>query len=206
MPSMLAQEEMLERMRDILGEDFLVLKAVAYQLEEDFDTGEARITCKVINVSENNEVLSIKGQATGLVDACFNGMLDTFAEQYPSLRTISFNDFEVKGLMSTGDGASSNAEGEVSLTVLSSEDMAFTFKAQSRSIGRASVDATVAAVSYFINSERAFIRTYNSLQHYRQTGRPELVTKYQLLLGQMVQNTSYTEVIEQIKASELNKA
>ena len=57
--------------------------------------------------------------------------------------------------------------------------------------------------SYFVNSEKAFIRIYNLLQHHRADGRTDLVTKYQLLLGQMVQNTSYTEVIEQIKAQEL---
>lgn len=197
------REEMLDKMRDILGEDFLVLKAVAYQLEEDFETGTARLMCKLIQEGPDTQPLMIEGEGAGLVDACFHGLLGSFAEHHPSLRSISFKDFTVKGLMSTGDGASSNAEGQVELTVLSSENIAFTFQAQSRSVGRASVDATIKAVSYFVNSERAFIRIYNVLNHYRKEGRADLVTKYQLLLGQMVQNTSYTEVIDQIKANEL---
>ncbi len=203
MPTQYEQEEMLERMRDILGEDFMVLKAVAYHLEEDFDTGQAHIRCKLINISNDNEVMNVEGSGSGLVDACFHGLLARFAEHHPSLRSISFKDFEVKGLMSTGNEDKANAEAQVELTVLSSEQIEFPFQAQSRSIGRASVDTTVKAVSYFVNSERAFIRIYNHLQHYRKANRPELVTKYQLLLGQMVQNTSYTEVIEQIKNNEL---
>lgn len=193
------QVEMLEKMRDILGDDFLVLKALAYQLDEDFDTGQSHIRLKVVNESNKNTVLVFEGEGAGLVDACFHGLLAAFAEQYPSLKSITFQDFSVKGIMTTGDASHSNAEAQVDLRVLSSEQHEFSFSAQSLSVGRASVDATLQAVSYFVNSEQSFIRTYNLLKHHRHDNRPDLVTKYQLLLGQMVQNTSYTEVIEQIK-------
>ncbi len=197
------QEEMAEKMRDILGDKLLVLQAIAYQLDEDFDTNVARIKLKLVDVNDKNRVVVVEGQGAGLVDACFNGLLGAFADEHPSIKSISFRNFTVKGLMSTGDTRRANADAEVELTVLSSENIEFRFTARSTSVGRASVGATLQAVSYFVNSERAFIHVYKVLQHYRSEGRPELVTKYQLLLAQMVQNTSYTEVIDKIKASEL---
>ncbi len=197
------QSDMLEKMRDVLGEEYVVLKIVGYQLDEDFETSVARIHCKLVEESTHN-VTTIEGKGSGLVDACFHGLMGTLAETYPSLRTITFQDFLVKGIMATGEAtALADAEAQVELTVASTEGYTFTFCATSRSLGRASIEATLQAVSYFVNSEKAFIRIYNILKHYREKGRTDLVTKYQLLLSQMVQNTSYTEVIEQIKTHEL---
>lgn len=204
MPMTHKKDEMLQKMRDILGEGFVVIQPVAYRLEEEFDTGTATIYCTLSSSDRPGEVLNIEGRGTGLVDACFHGLMDQLAPQFPSLRTISFKEFSVRGLMaSREDEQGSDAEAEVTLGVLSSEGYEFAFTARSRSLGRASVEATLAAVSYFVNSEKAFIRIYNLLDHYRSDGRTDLVTKYQLLLGQMVQNTSYTDVIAQIKAKEL---
>ena len=198
------KNEMLEKMRDILGEGFVSIRPVAYRLEEEFDTGAASIHCRLVSSDRPGEVLNIEGRGTGLVDACIHGLMDHLAPQFPSLRTIRFKDFNVRGLMaSREDEQGSDAEAEVTLSVLSSEGYEFSFTARSRSLGRASVEATLEAVTYFVNSEKAFIRIYTLLDHYRSEGRTDLVTKYQLLLGQMVQNTSYTEVIAQIKAKEL---
>jgi hypothetical protein len=195
--------EILDKMRDILGEEYVTLKILSYRLEEDLETEHARISCQLVNGTQPQAVRQVEGEGRGLLDACFHSLLNSLAEEYPSLKTISFKDFSVKGLMSTRDEDSgSDAEAEVALTVLSTEGHDFTFTTTSRSIARASVEVTLEAINYFINSEKAFIQTYRYLQHYRAEGRTDLVTKYQLLLGQMVQNTSYTEVIDQIKAEE----
>ncbi|MEL6177626.1 MAG: alpha-isopropylmalate synthase regulatory domain-containing protein [Myxococcota bacterium] len=199
------QDEMLAKVRDILADDFLVLSISSYQLSEDFDSGVARLTCSVSNAVTEQTLFTVESEGTGIIDALFNGLKAKLAPQYSSLNSISFNDFSVQGIMSTSNAASgSDAEGQVELSVLSSEEHTFRFTATSRSISRASVEATLKAVGYFVNSERAFIQVYNILQHYRQESRTDLVTKYQLLLGQMVEISSYTEVIQQIKQKELN--
>jgi hypothetical protein len=199
------QQEMLTKMRDILGDNFTTLRIVSYHLQEDFETDISRITCKLVDESRKDQpVTTIEGQGHGIVDSCFHAMLGALEAQYPSLSTISFKDFSVRGLMATrGERSGADAKAEVTLTVASSEGYDFDFTATSRSLGRAAIDATVQALNYFVNSEKAFIQIYRSLQHYRSTGRPDLVTKYQLLLGEMVQNTSYTQVIDQIRAQEL---
>lgn len=200
------QQDMLARMRDILGERYIVLQALSYELREDFESGNAEITCTVSNKTTGNDLLTVQGRGTGLIDALFHGLRNEFAKRWPSLDTIQFHDFAVRGIMSTRtDNSGSDAEAQVTLTVVSSEHVEFTFTSTSRSIGRASVDATLQAVGYFLNSEKAFIEIYNILQHYRKEGRVDLVTKYQLLLSQMVENTSYTEVIQQIRTRELSR-
>lgn len=203
MPMQQRREEILDRMRDILGEEYVTLKILSYKLEEDLESEHARITCQLVNGTQPQELRQIEGEGRGLLDACFQSLLNALAGQYASLKTISFKDFSIKGLMSTRDVTSgSDAKAEVALTVESTEGHEFTFTSTSRSIARASVEVTLEAINYFVNSEKAFIQTYRYLQHYRAEGRTDLVTKYQLLLGQMVQNTSYTEVIDQIKAEE----
>ena len=196
------QADMLAKFRDILGENFTVLSLPSDRLEEDFESSSAKIACRV---DHNGESFAIESTGTGLVDALFNGLKTRLATDFPSLNTIGFHDFSVKGIMSTRtEAAGSDAEAEVSLSVVSSEGVMFRFNATSRSTGRASVDATLQAVAFFVNSEKAFIEIYNILQHYRNAGRADLVTKYQDMRADMVGNTSYTEVIQQIKQRELD--
>lgn len=202
------QQEMLSRMRDVLGEKFLTFSALSYAIREDFETEQADISCTLTigGGPPQPEVIEVHGRGTGLVDALFHGLKDRLAQQYPSLNSIQFSKFSVDGIMSTRqDQSGSDAEAQVTLTVLSSELVEFNFASTSRSVARASVDAVLQAVAYFVNSERTFIEIYNILQHYRRENRVDLVTKYQIMLGQMVENTSYTEVIHQIRSKELKR-
>jgi len=197
------KDEMLAKMREILGDKFIVLTAAGYQVEESFDTNTTTITCP-IKVGSTDEEITVHGEGSGILDAFFQGIKDALAQDYRSLESIEFHDFTVKGMMATRTAAAgSDAEALVELTVLSSEGVEFTFSATSRSITRASLAVTMQAVGYFVNSEKTFIEIYNILEHYRSKGRIDLVTKYQLLLTEMVRNTSYTEVIRQITDKEL---
>jgi hypothetical protein len=63
--------------------------------------------------------------------------------------------------------------------------------------------ATVAGVEYFVNSERTFVRLQEILEHYRKEGRAELVQKYTSLMSEVVENTSYSEVVERIRRQSL---
>ena len=59
--------------------------------------------------------------------------------------------------------------------------------------------AVIAAVEYFVNAERAFITLYRSRQDARERNRDDLVTRYTEELAEVVESTSYAEVIETIK-------
>ncbi len=45
------------------------------------------------------------------------------------------------------------------------------------------------------------MRLHEILEHYRSEGRTDLVDKYTELMSRVVENTSYSEVVERIKAT-----
>ena len=50
-----------------------------------------------------------------------------------------------------------------------------------------------------MNSERAFIECFRALKSGREQRRQDLVERYTALMAELVKNTSYSEVIEQIR-------
>ena len=197
------QQEALALMREVLQEDLLQLHAESYKLEESLTDNNCDVFLSVRN-PHSGEVFQIEGSGVGLVDAVFRGLKARLSRDYQSLESIEFAAFEVKGIMSSGHEAATDAEARVEIGVRNSSDRIFHFDAQSRSIGKACIDGILRTVEYFVNSELAFVRMYKARSHYESEGRMELVTKYTAMMAQMVENTSYSEVIEQIKKEALS--
>ena len=84
-----------------------------------------------------------------------------------------------------------------------SEGNLFEFERQGRSLVATAVLVVVEALEHFVNSERAFISVYKALQDARERGRSDLVQTYTAQLTELVRTTSYTQVIERIKAETL---
>ncbi len=194
---------MLGITREVLGDDWMHLEVVGYDLHEDFDRESTRIACKIRD-NKTQEVKVIEGSGVGLIDAFFHALLDRLAVRYPSLETISIDKFAVTAKI--GSGVNSNqldALATVALGIRNSNGRHFEFTHESRSVTRSGIEAALRAAEYFVNSERAFIEAYTALKSARETGRQDLIGRYTGLLAQLVKNTSYSEVIEQI-SSELD--
>jgi hypothetical protein len=191
------QERALALMKEVLKERFLDLSMVSYELREEFDAGDARIVCRVRD-SRTGETQVIEGHGVGIIDAFFHGLKARLAGQYKSLETIRFSGFAVKGKMDTGrDPASSDALAEVTLGIHNSYGREFAFTHASRSVLRSGLEATLSAAEYFVNSEVAFLTLHDALQDARAKHREDLVTTYTSRLALLVENTSYSEVLEQ---------
>jgi hypothetical protein len=191
------QERALALVKEVLKERFLDLSMVSYELREDFDAGDARIVCRVRD-SHTGETQVIEGHGVGIIDAFFHGLKARLAGQYKSLETIRFSGFAVKGKMDTGrDPASSDALAEVTLGIRNSYGREFAFTHSSRSVLRSGLEATLSAAEYFVNSEVAFLALHGALQDARAKHREDLVTTYTAKLAMLVENTSYSEVLEQ---------
>jgi hypothetical protein len=190
------QHQILELMKEILKERFLHLEVLAYDLHENFETGDSRISCQVKD-HQSGEVLGIVGQGAGVLDAFFHGIKDRLAKSFPSLNTIRFSTFELRGEMETGRDQGTDAEAQVALGIKNSYGQEFEFHHSSRSILRSGIEATLDAVEYFVNSERAFLTVHTALQDARRKQRSDLVERYTNTLAILVENTSYSEVIEQ---------
>jgi hypothetical protein len=195
------QQQALEQMRSVLGTEFLTLQVVDYELRERFGEEHCQIICNVIE-SPGDRRFEVNGRGVGMVDAFFSALSSRYQGEHPSLETIKFTRFEVRGLM--GDASekrASDAKAEAFVGVTNSSGVEFEFVAVSKSVSQSSIEAVVEAVEYFVNSERAYVRIYNAIQHYRENRRPELVEKYTHLLADMVCNTSYSSAVERLKKS-----
>lgn len=194
----LDQEKMLGLMREILQEDYLELVVEAYTLEERLAEGRSRIRCEMKN--KKGETVEVAGEGVGTIDAVFDAMRTYLAEDYRSLNSIRFSQFGIKGLISSqGDQESSKAEAQATVGIVNSEGREFIFQTKEHSVSRAGIQATVNATEYFVNSERTYVRLHEILNHYKKEGRTDLVEKYTDLMTQVVQNTSYSEVVERIR-------
>ena len=196
----LDQEKMRSLMKEILQEDFIELEVDGYTLEEDFGEENCRIHCRMKSL--DGEQIEVSGEGVGTIDALFAALRSQLAEDYPSLKSISFSEFTIRGLLSSdGDEQSTKAEAEATVGIVNSEGREFVFQSKEPSVSRAGVRATVEAAEYFVNSECTYVRLHEILEHYRSEGRTDLVEKYTDLMSQVVQNTSYSEVVENIRQS-----
>lgn len=199
MPVQPRQQAALAEMRDVLGDAMLELRVVRYRLDEDMAGGVARIEAQL--TGENGRTSEVGGEGVGMIDALFHALRSRYAPEYPSLESIRFTEFSIKGMTGDGDDSASaagRATAEVEIT--NSYGVPFRFAAVTESVTRSSIEATVAAVQYFVNAERAYVTMYKALEHYRAEGRVDLVERYTARLADMVRNTSYSSSVERLKA------
>lgn len=195
------QERMIALMKEILQDDYLELSVRLYSLTESLEDEEGlcRLTCNLVNADGTE--MTVESEGVGVIDALFSGLRARLAGDYPSLKSIRFSQFDIKGLISIEETATSTAEAEATVGIVNSEGVEFIFKCTAPSVSRAGIQATVLAAEYFVNSERTFVRLHEILKHYREEGRTDLVEKYTDLMTRVVGNTSYSEVVERIKDS-----
>jgi hypothetical protein len=187
--------------QEILQGDYLTLEVDRYELSENVGAGtgcEASFT--LCNRNDPNATRTLSGRGVGFVDAIYHGLIDYYAPEFPSLGTISFTGFEVTGQMETSDASGADAEAVVALKVENSEGRTFEFQEAGRSMIAAGIGVVVEALEYFINSERAYVTAYRALSDARERGRPDLIQRYTSYMAELVNTTSYSEVIARIQA------
>jgi hypothetical protein len=194
------QERMIGLMREILQENFLEVNVQSYHISESLNEDTCRITSK-IGLADGAELV-VEGEGVGMIDAFFNGIKLRLADEYPSLKSITFSQFLIKGLMEAGgERNGTDAQAEARVGILNSEGQEFLFKCTAPSVTRAGLQATAEAAAYFVNSERTFVKLHDIIEHYRRDGRMDLVEKYTDLTARVVENTSYSDVVERIRKS-----
>lgn len=192
-----------ELIRGVLKDDYLSLQIDRYAVSEAVEAAEPCRISVDLRHTQSGRIETIEGEGVGFVDAVCRGMLDHYAREYHSLETITFTDFRVKGNMETGHAQKADAIGIVTLIVHNSDERKFEFEASGRSLIASAIRVVVDAMEYFVNSERAFITVYRALCDARDRDRADLVQKYTAQLSDLVRTTSYTSVIERIKAEAL---
>lgn len=149
--------------------------------------------------SNSGEVREIEGMGVGLVDAFVDGVMKAYGEEYPSLKTIAIADFKVGSGFDGTKGRRSDAQAMATLRVRNSEGVEFSFEHGTPSVTRSSVRVALDALTFFINSERAYVQLHVAMQDARARRRSDLVERFRGQMGILVHATSYSEVIERIR-------
>ncbi|MBC7978256.1 MAG: hypothetical protein H7138_25000 [Myxococcales bacterium] len=153
-----------------------------------------------LEVLEGDQPVEVDGRGVGLVDALFAGLLDRYAREYQSLKSIQLISFKADADIETKKAqAGVDAVARVTLDVTNSEGRIFSFTDASRSVTSSTARAVLAMVSYFVNAERAFLTLYNARRDALARGREDLVSRYTAEMSAVVESTSYAEVIANIR-------
>lgn len=181
--------------RRVLGQNFLELKLARLVIEEL----DGASTIK-LSALEGEQPVEVEGRGVGVVDAVHAGLLERYAREYQSLTTIELSGFEVAADVETKKAhAGVDAMVRVNLDVTNSEGLHFTFSDASRSVTSSSARTVIAMVQYFINAERAFLTLHNARRDALARGREDLVSRYTAEMAEVVESTSYAEVIANIR-------
>ncbi len=182
--------------RKVLGANFLTLTLGKLAIEEQPGTGSA----VKVTVQEGDQPVDVEGKGVGVVDALYSGLLGRYAREYQSLQTIQLVGFHVAADIQTKQAqAGVDAVGRVTLDVTNSEGRHFQFTDASRSVTMSTARAVIGCVQYFVNAERAFLTLYNARRDALARGREDLVARYTAEMAEVVQSTSYAEVIEKAR-------
>ncbi len=181
--------------RRVLGNNVLELKLKRLAIEEFDYTTLARVT-----VAEGEQNYETEGKGIGAVDAIFAALLERYAREYQSLKSITLVGFHVSADMETKKAQTgADSVGKVTIDVQNSEGRRFTFSDTSRSVTISIARAVLAVVQYFVSSERAFVMLCNAQKDAKARGREDLVSRYTAELAEVVESTSYAEVIENMR-------
>jgi hypothetical protein len=181
--------------RKVLGSNFLELKLARLVVEELDSASNVRL-----NIAEGEQAVEVEGKGVGVVDAVYAALLDRYAREYQSLKTIQLSNFHVAADIETKKAqAGVDAVVRVSLDVTNSEGRHFTFSDASRSMTSSSARVVIAMVQYFVNAERAFVTLHNARRDALARGREDLVSRYTAEMAEVVESTSYAEVIANIR-------
>jgi hypothetical protein len=186
-------QEHQELIRRVLGTNYLELELERLWVDEDVH-GQTSVKAKVL---EGGAGVEVEGKGVGVVDAFFHALLARYAIEYQSLKTIRLAGFQVVAdIDGKKDSSGADAVGTVTIDVLNSDQRRFTFSDSSRSVTASIGRAVVAVVGYFVNAERAFITLFNARKDALERGRVDLIARYTAELAEVVESTSYAEVIE----------
>jgi hypothetical protein len=193
------QQELIGLMRELLNEDYTHLRVNRVLIEENLEEESTSVSCEVTEEA-SGEKFVIAGMGAGAIDAFFQGMVERFATEYPSLTTIRFAAFSVQARLDTKkEYSGADSEGEVMLVIENSDGKAFRFVHSSRSVIASGIITTLLGMEYFINSERAFVTVYHAMKDAKERNRHDLVQRYTNTMAILVQNTSYSEVISKLR-------
>lgn len=194
-------EVIFKLIREIMGDECLVIETVSIKFWENFETNRAKIQAKIIEFSLDKSIkLNIEGEGVGLIDAYFDAMIKNYESQYSSLDQISIVDFHVKADIEHGTQRKSDAKVTALLRVKNADNFEYAFEGTSFSISHSSVLVVQGVLAFFINAEKTYKKLHFALGNAKERGRFDLVERFQNQMATIVKATSYEKLVHTLNA------
>ncbi len=105
-------EQVLTLAKEILGDAYIVIQVISLKLLRILSLLRPRSRRNIVEISDNKPRKAKKnsGEGVGLVDACFDGMLKAYEQDYCSLIPISIVDFGVNAHLDNSNTRQSDAQ------------------------------------------------------------------------------------------------
>lgn len=183
---LILHEERFSLVKKILSDKYHPIQVKTISVLDDLESAVCRICLSLTS----GEALEFSG--VGMVDAIFTGLKGHYSSRYKSLLGLELIRFFV-----AAKSAGTEAEVEVEIQIRNSYGKKLYFKDNSRSLIASAARVSTSVIEYFINSEQAFLLLCGAVKDARCRGREDLVTRYEAELAQLVENTGYTEVLNE---------
>jgi hypothetical protein len=202
-PPELKQKSISQRVRSVLGKEYLVIGVEELFVIDDILNGGTRVKCDV-KFGENTHTIEAEGK--GVVDALFHGLKEALCPHYVSLEEVTFEDFGL-GVDPTTRRTKEGTDVRVRIDVIvsNSRNANHHFYGEETSFNAAAVGAVFQAVEFYINCEIAVIKLSEWIAEAKVRNRTDLETQYVTALSEIVCSTSHAKsIIEWKKRTNYN--
>ncbi len=187
-------QECLLLIRKVLGDNYCTVKVKGIVVTENLEHENTSIELSL----QHGPLIESTG--VGMVDAIFTGLQKHYASNFSSLSGLELTRFYVRA-----KSRSTKAEVEVDLEIRNSYGRLFLFSDSSKSLIASTARVSVGVLEFFANSELAFFSVLNAYKDAKLRGREDLVTRYLSELAILVDNTSYSEVLDKARSELLDE-
>ena len=194
-PDQLQKDETLKLVKGFLKEKYVKLLIQNVVIRENLETDETTVEC---TAQLGPQMVEIKSTGAGLIDALFSGMREHFSQQYFSLDDIEFIDFSIDvDPLTRRTREGTDVAVIVDIYVSNSTGTRYQFSTTSRSFNNAAIKSVIDAIEYYLNCEVAVLELKHIIEQIKKSGRPELETKYVIMLSEIVRSASYVKSIQE---------
>jgi hypothetical protein len=187
--------------REVLEDRYVNLRLRgSFKIEEDLRSDTTKIYCVVeATGSQNKSTMVIEGKGRGSIDAFFKSIKKELSNEYTSLNTFRFKEFNAVAELNKRSTKASGSSASVETLFIVQNDRGedLIFRDKSTSVNKASVKSVLKAVEYFVNMEKAVKLLHTAIEDATKRNRGDLINIYTLKLAELVMTTSYNEVLKE---------
>jgi hypothetical protein len=195
-PFFLVKEKQEKIFQERLGEkNLLCLEIHEFKTEEILSKERTIVNSRCSLHSKNYfHDFAFVYEGDGFLDSFVWGVIISLSEEFPSLSKIKFKGFKVLAHLNDYK-QESNAEVEVELIVSNSYGKNLIFQSSSKSLIAASLKVVKGAIEHLTNCERTVTLLKECIRDSDSRFRMDLKAKYMSELMDLVQLTSYEDII-----------